>query len=144
MKIIIHEPEKDEEECIFMRVHSMSEKLLRALEIIKTPEDLAVQMDNRAFKLAISDIFYVESVDFKTFVCAETGVYESKLKLYKIEEMLIKSSFLRISRQVIVNINKIHSVASAGGGRIEIMLTNNEKLIVSRQYAFALKERFGL
>jgi len=35
-------------------------------------------------------------------------------------------------------------VASAGGGRIEVMLANGDKLIVSRQYAPMLKERFGL
>jgi len=122
----------------------MSEKLLRALKIIKNPEDLFVKMDNKTFKLAISDIFYVESVDFKTFVYVEVSVCESKLKLYEIEATLVKSNFLRISRQVIVNVSKVCSAVSAGGGRIEIMLTSGEKLILSRQCAAALKERFGL
>jgi len=144
MKIVIYEPEKNEEEKISMRVYSMSEKMLRAIEILKGPEDLNVYIDNKNFKLAISEVFYVESVDFKTFVCVESTVYQSRLKLYQIEETLVKGNFLRISRQVIVNLNKIRNVSSAGGGRIEIKLINNEKLIVSRQYASALKKRFGL
>ena len=144
MKIIIQTPEANEEDSVIINVKNMSDKIMRALEILKSPDDLTVQLDNKTFKLPIPEIFYVESVDFKTFVCAETVVYQSKLKLYEIEEVLGQSDFLKINRQVTVNVSKIRSVASAGGGRIEIMLANGEKLIVSRQYSPDLKERFGL
>ena len=144
MKIIIQNPEEHEEDSIVINVKNMNDKIMRVLEILKSPDDLTVQLDNQTFKLPIPEIFYVESVDFKTFVCAETVVYQSKLKLYEIEEVLSESDFLRVSRQVILNVSKIRSVASAGGGRIEVMLANGEKLIVSRQYAPDLKERFGL
>ena len=144
MKIIIQTPEEHEEDSIVIKIKTMSEKVRRALEILKSPDDLTVQLDNQTCKLPIPEIFYVESVDFKTFVCAEAVVYQSKLKLYEVEEVLSESDFLKVSRQVILNVSKIRSVASAGGGRIEVMLTNGEKLIVSRQYAPNLKERFGL
>ena len=144
MKIIIQNSEEHEEDSIIINVKNMNQKIMRALEILKSPDDLTVQLDNKIFKLPMPEIFYVESVDFKTFVCAESIVYQSKLKLYEIEEVLNRSDFLRISRQAILNVNKIRSVASAGGGRIEVMLANGEKLIVSRQYAPDLKERFGL
>ena len=144
MKIIIKDPIENEEDSIVVSVRNMSEKIMRALEILKNPDDVIVQLDNQTFKLPISEIFYVESVDFKTFVCAETVVYQSKLKLYEIEDVLNQSDFLRVSKQVIVNVAKIRSVASAGGGRFQALLANGEKVIVSRQYAPALKGRFGL
>ena len=144
MKIIIQSPEENEEESIIININNMNDKITRILDILKSPDDLTVQLDNKTFKLPIAEIFYIESVDFKTFVCAETVVYQSKLKLYEVEEALSQSDFLRVSRQVILNVSKIRSVASAGGGRIEVMLANGEKLIVSRQYAPVLKERFGL
>ena len=144
MKIIIQNPSENEEDSIVISVKNMSDKIMRALEILKSPDDLIVQLDHQTFKLPIPEIFYIESVDFKTFVCAESVVYQSKLKLYEVEEVLSQSDFLRVSRQVILNVSKIRSVASAGGGRIEVLLANGEKLIVSRQYAPALKERFGL
>ena len=144
MKIVIQSPKENEEESIIININTMNDKVTRILDILKSPDDLTVQLDNKTFKLPIPEIFYIESVDFKTFVCAESLVYQSKLKLYEIEEALSQSDFLRVSRQVILNVSKIRSVASAGGGRIEVMLANGEKLIVSRQYAPMLKERFGL
>jgi len=144
MKIIIQNPEPYEEDSVIISVTNMNEKVIRALKILKSPDDLNVQLDNKTFKLPIPEIFYVESVDFKTFVCAETVVYQSKLKLYELEEMLGQSDFLKVNRQVTVNANKIRSVASVGSGRFEIMLANGEKIIVSRQYAPNLKERYGL
>ena len=144
MKIVIQSPKENEEESIVININNMNDKVTRILDILKRPDDLTVHLDNKTFKLPIPEILYIESVDFKTFVCAEEIVYQSKLKLYEIEEALSQSVFLRVSRQVILNVSKIRSVASAGGGRIEVMLTNGEKLIVSRQYAPKLKERFGL
>jgi len=144
VKIVIQSPKENEEESIIININTMNDKVTRILDILKSPDDLTVQLDNKTFKLPIPEIFYIESVDFKTFVCAESLVYQSKLKLYEIEEALSQSDFLRVSRQVILNVSKIRSVASAGGGRIEVMLANGEKLIVSRQYAPMLKERFGL
>ena len=144
VKIVIQSPKENEEESIIININTMNDKVTRILDILKSPEDLTVKLDNKTFKLPLPEIFYIESVDFKTFVCAEEIVYQSKLKLYEIEEALSQSDFLRVSRQVILNVSKIRSVASAGGGRIEVMLANGEKLIVSRQYAPMLKERFGL
>jgi len=144
VKIVIQSPKENEEESIIININAMNDKVTRILDILKSPDDLTVQLDNKTFKLPLPEIFYIESVDFKTFVCAEEIVYQSKLKLYEIEEALSQSDFLRVSRQVILNVSKIRSVASAGGGRIEVMLANGEKLIVSRQYAPMLKERFGL
>jgi DNA-binding LytR/AlgR family response regulator len=144
VKIIIQNPKENEVDSIIINVKNMNDKVMRALELLKSPDDLTVQLDNQIFKLPIPEVCYVACVDFKTFVCVESVVYQSKLRLSEIEEMLSQSDFLRVNRQVIVNIRKILSVASADGGRIEVMLSNDEKLIVSRQYAPMLKERFGL
>jgi len=144
LKLIRRRPKEDEEESITISVHRDNDKVLRIINILESPDELLVQLEQENFKLSISDIFYVDSVDFKTFVYAQSVVYQSKLRLYEMEETLPKSDFLRINRQTILNLRKIKSVASAGGGRIEVILTNEEKLIVSRQYAPNLKERFGL
>jgi len=144
MKIVIENPPKSEEEVVTFRVHQMSEKVLRALEELTRPDDLTVQSGNQSLKLALDEVFYVESVDFKTFVYGESAVFQSKLRLYEIEEALTEPTFLKVSRQVTLNVGKIRSVAAAGGGRIEATLTNGDKVMVSRQYAPALKARFGL
>ena len=90
------------------------------------------------------DILYFESVDKRCFVYTAEDVYETSLKLYEIEEMLSEAGFLRSAKSQILNILKIKSLCPDFGGRIEVIMNNGERLIVSRQYAKLLKERLGL
>ena len=144
MKLIRTRPKEHEEESITISAHKDNEKILRILEILDSPDELTVQQESVTLKLSLTDIFYIESVDFKTYAYTENEVYTSKMRLYEMEEWLPKMDFLRINRQTILNLRKMKSVASAGGQRIEVTLTNGDKLIVSRQYAPLLKERYGL
>ena len=144
MKIIIQEPTPGKEESITISVNNMTENILKAINLIKSPDSLTVYIDGEAFMLPITNVFYVESVDLKTFVYAEKTVYQSRMKLYEIEEHLKSSDFLRISKQVIVNVRKIKSVAPAGDSRFKATLKNGEKVLISRQYVPSLKARFGL
>ena len=144
MKIIIQDPAPGDEDNITISVKCMTDNIMRAINLLKSPDSLTVYIDDQCFMLPVEYIFYAESVDLKTFVYAEKAVYRSKLKLYEIEEILNESDFLRISRQAIVNLRKIKSVSPAGNSRFQTTLTNGEKMIISRQYVPALKERFGL
>ena len=90
------------------------------------------------------DILYFESVDKRCFLYTADDVYETSLKLYQIEEMLADVGFMRIAKSQIMNIAKIKSLCPDFGGRIEVIMDNGERLIVSRQYAKLLKERLGL
>lgn len=90
------------------------------------------------------DIFYFESVDKQTFLYTQDDVYKIALKLYEIENILTDFGFFRNSKSQIVNIAKIESLRPDFDGRMELLLKNNEKVIVSRQYAKILKERLGL
>ena len=144
MRIVIEEPIEEEEETVIFRVNRMAGKVSRAIDILKAPGDLTVYLDDQALLLPVPEVFYIESVDLKTFVCTSDNVYLSKLKLYEIEDLLNKGDFLRTSKQIIINLRKIQSVSPAGGGRFEASLMNNEKIIISRQYVPKLKERFKL
>ena len=144
MKIIIQEPAPGEEDSVTISVSTMTDNILKAINLIKSPDSLTVYIDGEAFMLPITNVFYVESVDLKTFVYAEKTVYQSRMKLYEIEDYLKGSDFLRISKQTIVNIRKIKSVAPAGDSRFKATLNNGEKVLISRQYVPALKVRFGL
>jgi len=144
MKIIIQDPAPGEDDSVTISVKHMTENIMRAINLLKSPDNLTVYLNDSAYQLPAGDIYYAESVDLKTFVYAEKAVYRSMMKLYEIEEILNKSDFLRISKQVIVNVKKIKSVAPAGDSRFQATLMNGEKVIISRQYVPALKERFGL
>ncbi len=94
--------------------------------------------------LDISKIAYIETVDRKTFVYTENDCYESKLKLYEMDDRLCGGNFLRISKSCIVRLKYIRSLKSELDRRIRITLENGEQLIASRQYADALKKRLGV
>jgi len=144
LKIIIQDPRPGEEDSVTISVKHMSESVMRAIDMLKSPEGLPVHTEDGATILALAEIFYCESVDLKTFVYAEKTVYRSRRRLYEVEEILGEADFLRISKQVIINVKKIKSVAPHDGGRFVAILRNGEKLIISRQYVPALKARFGL
>ena len=144
MRIVIQDPSPGEEDSVIISVKCMTDSVMRAISLLKCPDSVTVYADGQSLLLPIEDIFYVESVDLKTFVYAEKDVYRSRQKLYEAEETLSGVDFLRVSKQVLVNIRKIRSVSPAGEGRFQAVLENGEKVIVSRQYVPALKGRFGL
>jgi len=143
MKLIKRRPRVNEEESITIVTHKETE-ITRRIEEILTKRTLSVSSDNLQLKIDTKDVYYIESVDFKSFIYTRTGIYLSKMRLYELENNLPQHDFMRINRQSILNIRKIESVSSAGAGRVEVRLKNDDRLIVSRQYAPILKEKFGL
>ena len=97
--------------------------------------------DDRQYQLPVVDIFYIESVDDRTFLYFEHDCYESRKKLYEFEALLASRHFARISKSVIINLMKIVSVSPALNGRFLCKLTNGEEVIISRKYVPEIKER---
>ena len=91
-----------------------------------------------------SDIYYFETVDNKVFAYCRQSVYEVKERLYQLEEVIEELPFMRISKSMIVNIEKILHISPALGGRFEAVLENDEKVIISRLYVPILKNKLGV
>jgi DNA-binding LytR/AlgR family response regulator len=144
MKIIIQDPSPGEGDSAIFNVRCLTDNINRAINLLKSPDSVTVYTEGEAFLLATNHIYYIESVDLKTFVYAEKTVYRSMMKLYELEDILATGGFLRCSKQVIVNMNKIKSVAPAGDSRFMATLLNGERVLISRQYVPTLKARFGL
>jgi DNA-binding LytR/AlgR family response regulator len=144
LKITIKEPTAGADEEIIVLCHNINPELLRVLYSLKTPNNMLVaNIDNEIHRVNPLDIFYIESVDRKTFLYCENDVYESKQKLYELEEPAIKD-FLRISKSVLVNVNKIKTLIPSFSGNGEAVLLNNERLVISRRYINDLKETLGM
>jgi DNA-binding LytR/AlgR family response regulator len=132
MEVIINCPEISDEVCkIEAMLRSYGKKLL------------AVR-DNQTYMIDKQDVLYFESVDKRCFIYTAEDAYETSLKLYEIEESMAEAGFFRSSKSQIINLLKITSLCPDFGGRIEVVMDNGEKLIVSRQYSKLLKERLGL
>lgn len=115
------------------------EKLLASIRVLNR-QMMAVK-DAETYILDVSRIVYIESVDRKTFVYTEKDCYESKLKLYEMEERLCEGGFFRVSKSCLVNIHFIKSLRNDINRKIRLTLENGEQVMVSRQYADEIKAR---
>ena len=144
MKIIIQEPNHGEEDEIIVKCRNINPEIVQLLNKLRTQGSLIAHIDNEIHRLHPSDIYYVEAVNNKSFLYGETRVYESKLKLYELEEILQTNDFLRVGKSLIINLNKLKSFTPVLSGRLEAALTNGERVTISRQYVGVLKERLGV
>ncbi|WP_231637749.1 LytTR family DNA-binding domain-containing protein [Paenibacillus sp. FSL R5-0912] len=100
--------------------------------------------EDRLSRIKLSDVYYFEAVDGKVFVYSENQVHEVKQKLYELEELCRDKNCFRASKSTILNIGKIASVHPSLSGRFTALLDNGERVVISRQYVPALKQRLGL
>ena len=98
--------------------------------------------NERQFKIKISDVYYVESVDKRTFIYTESSVFYSPLKLYQLFETLKDYDFVQVSKFCILNINALESIRSILNSRLEAALINGNKINVSRTYLSGIKAAF--
>lgn len=145
MKIIIEDIADDQEEEIIVRCHAIDESLMKLIQSFKQGKvKLNVYQNGELFFILPEEVYYFESVDQKVFAYTKDTVYEIKSKLYELENELPQNDFFRATKSTIMNLNKINSLTPAFNGRLEAILKNGEKMIISRQYVAELKERLEL
>jgi len=145
MKITIQESDCINETEIVINCKQTDEQVLKILATLRAfDKKLTGIKDGKLFIIDSTHVLYFDTVDKKTFIYTKEDVYEIALKLYELEERLSSSDFFRASKSTIINLNKIKVLKPDFGGRLEITLENNEKLFVSRQYAWVVKEKLGI
>lgn len=145
MKIIIEECKPGEEDQIIIRCREMDENLLKVISELKAGQKkLTGIKDGVITMIDPANVYYFEGVDNKVFLYCKQNVYETKQRLYEIEEEFRDTNFFRASKSVILNMKKIKSITPAYSGRFEALLFNGEKVVISRQYVPELKKRLGL
>lgn len=144
-KITIEQIDPDRSEEIVIRCHAITDEVVALISRLKQSESVLLGVKNgETFRIGVKDIYYIESVDNKTFICCQQDVYESKQKLYELEALAIGTKLFRCSKSMILNLGKIRSVSASVNGRFEAKLNNGESVIISRQYVPALKEKLGM
>jgi DNA-binding LytR/AlgR family response regulator len=145
MKVTILEKKADEEDELIVRCDYLDESLTKLINQFKTGKGkMNFYKDSKIVFLEPEEVLYFESVDDTVFAYTKNSVYETKLKLYQLEEELPASIFFRANKAVIVNLDKIDSLAPVFGGRFEAVLENGYKVVISRNYLSTLKELLGL
>ena len=142
MKVTINTDERYTETEITVNCNRMGEdieKLLAAIQLLDMK--LTGRKDGRQFIFEASDVIYIDSIDKRTFLYTSTDVFESRFKLYELEIKLADRDFIRASKNSLFNINHIQSIEPDFDRRLVLTMTGDIKLIVSRQYSGAVKEK---
>ena len=145
MKIIIEECNPGEEDQVIFRCKKLDDNILKLIaELKQGQKKLTGIKDGNMVLIDPSHVYYFEGVDNKVFLYCKQNVYETKLKLYEIEEEYKNTDFFRASKSVILNVSKIKSISPAYSGRFEAQLYNGEVVVISRQYVPELKKKLGM
>ena len=145
MKVTILEKKPEEENEIIIKCDYLDDNLAKLINQFKNNKGkMNFYKDSKIVFVDHEDVLYFESVDDKVFAYTADNVYETKSKLYQLENDLPADSFFRANKAVIVNLNKIDSLAPVFGGRFEAALENGYRVIISRNYLNTLKELLGL
>lgn len=142
MKLKVEEKPDILETEITIICKEKDEKIDKLVETISTYFiNVIGKKDGENYRLNLEDIYYFEAVENRVFAYVEKDVYEVNYKILELEELLRNTSFLRVSRVIVLNILKIEKVSTLVNGRILAILSNKEKMIISRAYAKEFKNK---
>ena len=145
MKIGIRRIAEDEEEEVLVRCHDPESTWVKNIrEAASGWRTVCGYKDGDVYQLKLSDIYYFEVVDSASFLYTRKDVYEAREKLYEFESVSAGSSMFRCSKSMILNAEKIDYVRPSLSGRFEAVLSNGEKIVVSRKYVAELKRLLGI
>ncbi|MBQ1660541.1 MAG: LytTR family transcriptional regulator DNA-binding domain-containing protein [Clostridia bacterium] len=141
MKTKVTKIERNKPEMVEIHCYSVSDEVNEILAFVKSRQgQLTGVSDDNMYEIALSDIFYIESVENKVFLYTKDNVYETKYKLYELEELLKSKRFLRISKSTVVNLMKIDSIKPALNSRFTAVLFSGEQIVITRKYVPDLKK----
>lgn len=144
MKINIEQSDVYSEVEINIKCNKIDENLEKLLSSIRLYNStISGKKDDKVYFLKPEEVLYFDTVDEKVFIYTIDSIYETNLKLYEIEERFSATSIIRVSKSTVLNLLKIDYVSPLSNGRIEAMLQNGEKVIISRQYVPAFKNKLG-
>lgn len=104
---------------------------------------LAVRAGGVVRLISIGDVDWIEAAN--VYVNLHVGPHEFlyRIALSHLASKLDPSRFVRIHRSTIVNIDRIKELEPIGQGEFEIVLTNGNRLHLSKTYRVELEKRLG-
>jgi len=144
MKLIKTKEENLEENYLELHYDTIDEETSAVLDRLRdTLRYIEGTFEDKKVTVALTDIFYIETVDRKTFAYTKDMCVEIKEALRDILEEYSNIGFARISKSTIVNIFKIKKLQGDINMRVIIFLKNDEKLIMNRSYKNEFYERLN-
>ena len=134
---------KHKETMVTIEAPEMTEHISKLTTFMnQITHTLLVKREDEQINLDLFEIIYIENVERMTFIYTETDLYEVSQPLYELEEHLKSFEFIRINKQTLINPRHMKSVKALLNSRYELLMTSEEKLIVTRHYRRKFKALF--
>ncbi len=121
----------------------LSELLAEAKPSPRPMDRLAVKSSGRVVLLKIEDIDWVEAADNYVSLHVASESHMLRETMNALEARLPSTSFLRISRSTIVNLNRIKELQPLFHGEYAVILRDGTRLTLSRSYRDRLNLLLG-
>lgn len=142
MEVKILKIAKEIPETVEIRCHQINTQVREIAAFVESRQgQITGSCDGMQYEIPIMNIYYVEAVDNRVFLYCSKQIYETKRRLYEIEDILVGKNFLRVSKSVVLNLMKVKAIRPAMNGRFLAILLNDEEIIISRKYVSALKNK---
>ena len=144
MRLIKTKEENIEENYLELHYDKIDEETNAVLDRLRdTLRYIEGVSEDKRVSVAVTDIYYIETVDRKTFAYTKDMCVEIKEALRDIIEEFAKVGFVRISKSTVVNIYKIKKLQGDLNMRVIIFLKNDEKLVMNRSYRTEFYDRLN-
>lgn len=134
MNVIVEEQEDLIEDQVVIYCREENQEIRKIKGFIKNINTkLCASLDFKKVMITPDEIYYIESVDKKTFVYIKDKVLECSLKLYEIEDRFKEFSFFRANKSTIVNVMYIKDINILLNRNLLVTLESKEKITISRR-----------
>ena len=145
MRVTVEQVDREREEELIVRCHDLGAPWVQSVqEAASGQRAVCGWREDELHRLKLSEVFYFEVVEDRAFVYTQSEVFEVKERLYEFERLCVGSALFRCSKSMILNSDRIDYVRPSLSGRFEAVLSNGEKVVVSRKYVAELKRMLGV
>ncbi len=134
MKINRYHNQELSEDYIDLYYRQETDEIRDLLQYVKSRNVFHGKTERGQRRVLPQEIYYIESVDKKTFLYLEKEVVQMEHSLQELESLLGSSGIVRINKSVLVNIYHIKKVNADINMRLCLVMENSEKLVVNRTY----------
>ena len=113
------------------------------LAVSRTQQKLNLVRDGRDFFVPTANLLFFESVDGKTWAHTAQNIYETRARLYELEQIL-PPFFARCSKSAILNTRQVWSIRrNLAGPSVVNFRGSNKQISLSRSFYKSLIERIN-
>ncbi|WP_422803757.1 LytTR family DNA-binding domain-containing protein [Streptococcus sp. FT1-106] len=129
MKLRLEQISAGEDEVI-IRYREMTAQIEQLVDLVSQDQAKMLGItENGQSYVCVDDIFYVESIDSRTFAYTDKGGYQVTASLGQLAEQYKKRGFFRCTKAMVVNIYKIQFFKNQAYGRMKQHWKMTKKLL---------------